>query len=271
MIVSPLRMQPRDERRLLAVSSSSLSPAAPRDASTTGGRKPIAHCTKPARSTLARNPSVWNPKASEGNEPTTYALPAGSRATPFSTSIPGQFTSVDDTRFPEASYRATYPVPFPPDPSPYEPTTTASPAGSTAMPLAVSTPSVAMVRTQRVPPAGSSFETNASSPLLPARNTAPAASVAIAPRPLCGDPRASVRVQRVVPSGAVRMAITGSRPPAAAMSPEGVMTIPKVNPSASTGYVWRQSSVPSGAQRPMNEFGSEPQATTSPFGANVTP
>src|SRR5207248_3328047 len=117
-----------------------------------GGRKPIAHCTKPARSTLARNPSVWNPKASEGNEPTTYALPAGSRATPFSTSIPGQFTSVDDTRFPEASYRATYPVPFPPDPSPYEPTTTASPAGSTAMPLAVSTPSVAMVRTQRVPP-----------------------------------------------------------------------------------------------------------------------
>src|SRR5439155_13565433 len=160
-----------------------------------GGRKPIAHCTKPARSTLARNPSVWNPKASEGNEPTTYPLPAGSRATPFSTSIPGQFTSVDDTRFPEASYRATYPVPFPPGPSPYEPTTTTSPAGSTAMPLAVSTPVVAIVRSHAVSPADSSFTTNASSQSRPASSTAPAASVAIAPRPLTGEPRASVRVQ----------------------------------------------------------------------------
>ena len=139
------------------------------------------------------------------------------------------------------------------------------------MPLAVSTPDVAMVRTQSVSPAESSFATNASSVSRPASSTAPVASVAIAPRPLDGDPTASVRVQRVVPSGVVRTATTGLRPPAAAMSPDGVMAIPKANPSASAPYVLRQSSVPSGAQRPMNESGSDPHATRSPFGANVTP
>ena len=81
------------------------------------------------------------------------------------------------------------------------------------------------------------------------------------PRPLNGDPTASVWVQRVVPSGVVRTATTGLRPTAAAMSPDGVMAIPKANPSASAPYVLRQSSVPSGAQRPMNESGSDPHAT----------
>src|SRR5438067_1180924 len=72
-----------------------------------GPRIPTTHCTTPPRSSFARNPSVWNPNASEGKEPTTYALPAVSRATPFSTSIPGQFTSVVHTWCPEGSYRAT--------------------------------------------------------------------------------------------------------------------------------------------------------------------
>src|SRR5439155_25727461 len=123
------------------------------------GRRSEGHCTTPVRSTLARKPSVWNPNASDGNEPTTYAFPAVSRATPPRTSIPGQFTSVIQSRSPVGAYRATYPVPAPPDPSPYEPTTIASPLESTAMPLAVSTPDVAMVRTQSVSPAESSFAT----------------------------------------------------------------------------------------------------------------